>query len=69
MVTDGNNNEVFTVKGSGETRINYTDDLTSAFVIGNTNHSYDIFRVLDNGNVYATEVNVRVKADFPDYVF
>jgi len=31
--------------------------------------SNDVFRVYGNGVVYATEVNVRLKENFPDYVF
>lgn len=29
----------------------------------------DVFRVYGNGNVWATEVNIALKTDFPDYVF
>lgn len=39
-----------------------------AFYISNPDGD-DAFRINGNGTVWATEVNVRVKEDFPDYVF
>jgi hypothetical protein len=29
----------------------------------------DVFRVMNNGNVYSTELTIRLKEQFPDYVF
>ncbi|KAB2859499.1 MAG: hypothetical protein F9K09_01745 [Flavobacteriales bacterium] len=29
----------------------------------------DVFRVMSNGNVFATELTIKLKEDFPDYVF
>jgi hypothetical protein len=42
-----------------------------AMVVYNSSPAYEreVFRVLGNGNVWATEVHVRLKEDFPDYVF
>jgi hypothetical protein len=34
-----------------------------------TEGAQDVFRVYADGKVYATEVHVRLKAEFPDYVF
>jgi hypothetical protein len=48
-------------------QINYHNNNAKAFVINDG--SNDVFRVYGNGNVYATEVNVMLKSDFPDYVF
>ena len=39
-----------------------------ALVVKNDNNE-DVFRVLSNGTVWATEINVDQKSDFPDYVF
>ncbi len=40
-----------------------------AFVIQRTDLSQDVFRVYGDGKVFATEVNVRLASNFPDYVF
>ena len=50
-------------------RVYVNRDLTRAIGVTGTDGIKDVFRVLGNGRVYATEVNVLVKEDFPDYVF
>ena len=40
-----------------------------ALVVSNTTNDTDVFRVYSNGTVWATEINVDQKEDFPDYVF
>jgi len=42
---------------------------TKAFSVYQTSISKDVFRVMGDGKVYATEVNVLLAANFPDYVF
>lgn len=39
-----------------------------AFTIGDFNNN-DIFRIYGDGKVFATEINVRISSNFPDYVF
>ena len=46
-----------------------TDTSTKAFRVYQTSISKDVFRVMGDGKVYATEVNVLLAANFPDYVF
>jgi hypothetical protein len=57
-----------TVSGVGIKTIVDNDD-RHALAVFNTEHNRDVFRVLGNGNVWATEVHIRLKEDFPDYVF
>jgi hypothetical protein len=45
------------------------DPNTRAFTIYRNDLSKDVFRVMGDGKVYATEVNVMLAANFPDYVF
>ena len=45
------------------------NDERIAMTVYNAEYERDVFRVLGNGNVWATEVHVRLKEDFPDYVF
>lgn len=40
-----------------------------SFSVTKGNHSNDVFRVYNNGVVWATEVNIKLAQDFPDYVF
>lgn len=44
-------------------------DNRKAFSVYNSSYNTDVFRVLGNGTVWATEMHVRLKEDFPDYVF
>jgi len=44
-------------------------DNRKAFVVYNNAYSKDVFRVMGDGQVWATQVHVRIKEDFPDYVF
>ena len=41
---------------------------TKALSVLNNDYE-DVFRVLHNGTVWATDVNVRIHTNFPDYVF
>lgn len=42
---------------------------TKAFAVVDVATDKDVYRVMGDGAVYATEVNVRVPLQFPDYVF
>jgi hypothetical protein len=42
---------------------------TKAFAVVNSTSNDDVFRVLGDGKVWATEINVYHEGDFPDYVF
>lgn len=48
-------------------QINMANGTRKAFVVNDG--TGDVFRVMGNGTVWATEVHVRLKQDFPDYVF
>lgn len=63
---------ILSVRGTGRTQINYTgSESSTAFVIrdGADSDSDRIFQVYGDGSTYATSVHVRLKSDFPDYVF
>lgn len=45
------------------------NDNTKAIGVVDNATDLDVFRVMGSGLVYATEVKVRLKGDFPDYVF
>lgn len=60
--------------GSGEvadnaTQVQVTTTRDNAIVVTDGNDGSDVFRVLNNGTVWATEINVDQRQDFPDYVF
>ncbi len=40
-----------------------------AFSIRRADYAADVFRIYGDGKMYATEVNVRLASNFPDYVF
>ncbi len=48
-------------------RTNLGDDYKPFFITSNIGE--DVFRVMGDGKVWATEINVRLKENFPDYVF
>jgi hypothetical protein len=50
-------------------RITIDRDLTKAINIHNTTTGKDVFRVMGNGHVWATEITVAITDNFPDYVF
>lgn len=50
-------------------RITIDRDLTKAINIHNTTTGKDVFRVMGNGHVWATEITVAITSNFPDYVF
>lgn len=64
-----NNRESYRVSGFGEVTVNGdgTDNLV-AYRVNDYNNTRDVFRVMGNGNVYATRVRVMTTL-FPDYVF
>lgn len=45
------------------------NDSRRALTVYNSSNSKDVFRVMGDGHIWATEVSVRIKEDFPDYVF
>lgn len=53
-------------------RVNINSDAsqtTKSFTIYDKISNRDVFRVMSNGNVFATELTIKLKEDFPDYVF
>lgn len=57
----------FSANGEREFRIN--DINKKALFIKNTTLDSDVFRIMGDGKVWATEINIRTVGDFPDYVF
>jgi hypothetical protein len=77
-ITDINTQEdVFKVLSNGHVKIRIDNDIsqtpTQAIVVEDINNlnelTNDVFRVMSNGNVYATRVKVLDSQNFPDYVF
>ncbi len=62
-------NDVFSVFGDGRTIIKSNNEALSMFTVFDNNSNMDVFRVYGDGTVWATEVFVSVKEEFPDYVF
>lgn len=56
---------------SPDSRLNIVckDSDEKAFAIAKKRTGNDVFRVYSNGVVWAQEVNIKLKQDFPDYVF
>ncbi|CAG5082293.1 hypothetical protein [Parvicella tangerina] len=50
-------------------KVKVNNNNVKAIALNNDLTGDDVFRVMGNGNVWATEVRVRTTADFPDYVF
>jgi len=46
-----------------------TTPLTKAFAIKDNVSGLDVLRVMSDGHIYATELTIKLKEDFPDYVF
>ncbi len=46
-----------------------TDGTNKTFSVYNNTEQRDVFRIYGDGKVYATEINVKLSSDFPDYVF
>jgi hypothetical protein len=59
----------------GQSFFSHPITITSLFqtelpmLIIKNNQNEDVYRVMNNGTVWATNVNVRLKQNFPDYVF
>lgn len=60
----------FVVWGDGTVNIrtDFTQSIKSLSVTDN-NSGKDVFRIMSNGHVFATELTIKLKDDFPDYVF
>ena len=77
--TFGSNSQTTMVVGMGNTpgqnyglralAINPTDFVITVATDADVTSNTDVFRVMGNGHVYATEVIVSQAIDFPDYVF
>ncbi|MDT8411425.1 MAG: hypothetical protein RQ875_03100 [Vicingaceae bacterium] len=70
-VTDQSTNQnVFVVKGDGSVIIeqNAPAMLKTISIKDNTSGK-DVFRILSDGHIWATELDLALKEDFPDYVF
>ena len=70
------NKNVFEVLGDGNThttKLSVNSKGTSGSAITVINDDFptkkEVFKVLANGTVWSTEVNVKLRTDFPDYVF
>lgn len=66
------NQDVFSVWENGQMQLKYAGEYNSATIFRIQNANYDdddVFRVTGEGKVWATSVHVRLKEDFPDYVF
>ncbi len=68
------NNEVdfkssLTLRENGELIKGINSNSLKAFSVFSHILSKDVFRVMGDGKVYATEINVRLASEFPDYVF
>lgn len=50
-------------------KVRADNDILKAIAVNQIGNGLDVFRVMGNGHVYATEVHVREFQDFPDYVF
>lgn len=62
---------ILTWKNDGSVKIytnNGTPDIKS-FTITDEVNDVDVFRVMSSGHTYATELTVKLKGEFPDYVF
>ncbi|MCL4856568.1 MAG: hypothetical protein KJZ55_04725, partial [Flavobacteriales bacterium] len=42
---------------------------TKTYTVVDGVSGYDVYRVMSNGHVFATELTIKLKEDFPDYVF
>lgn len=49
--------------------VKVNDNNRKAITITNTQNNNDVFRVMGNGLIYATEMKIRLSSNFPDYVF
>ena len=81
VYNSNSSSDVFLVKGDGSlsstsvTSHSITGDVSTdtdkAFVVRNSTYTgqSEVFRVYGNGVVWATEVNIKLRNHFPDYVF
>jgi len=42
---------------------------TIAYAVTDLNSGFDVYRVMGDGHVWCTELDIKLKEDFPDYVF
>jgi hypothetical protein len=69
-------NPIHSLQVNGTTMLDGSTYITSslnpnykAFSVFGLSDNKDVFRIMGDGKVWATEVNVKVKNEFPDYVF
>ena len=62
-------NSSLTLRENGELIKGINSNSLKAFSVFSHILSKDVFRVMGDGKVYATEINVRLASEFPDYVF
>ncbi|MCC7333051.1 MAG: hypothetical protein IT232_10645 [Flavobacteriales bacterium] len=61
---------ILTWNASGEVSIKSdATQNTKTYTVVDGVTGYDVFRVMSNGNVFATELTIKLKENFPDYVF
>ncbi len=58
------------VKGDGTLNIRTSESSTiKSLYITDLNSNQDVFRVMSDGHIWATELDIKLKTGFPDYVF
>lgn len=62
-------NNGFFLFDNGQITKKISQDNIIAFNINRTTDNHDVFRIYSDGKVYATEINVKLSQNFPDYVF
>lgn len=68
LVVNSSSSSTSTFTGIGiQSIVNNPNRIALAVTDENTNK--DVFRVMGNGLIYATEMKIRLSQDFPDYVF
>ncbi|MBW6483930.1 MAG: hypothetical protein K0B10_12840 [Vicingaceae bacterium] len=62
--------DVFIVNGDGTVNIRTNESPSiKSIAVTNPNSNQDVFRVMSDGHIWATELDIKLKTNFPDYVF
>lgn len=64
----GSSSDVINIYGDGRLNITHQNDSQKSFHVSNASGD-DVFRVMGNGNVFASKIRVSLIQQFPDYVF
>lgn len=62
---------ILTWDDNGHVNINSdaTQTTNKSFTVNDENSGYNVFTIMADGHTYATELTIKVKGSFPDYVF